>query len=170
MIHYLSSSHLVVQTYFPVIKGGIRLDTENFSFRVNQKLRFDQKSWHTHFFYNSAIICFSKSKKFKKFWVLRLEHFMNFSKSFMISSYCSFQWKQASHFQEFDLRFWGRYLTSFYALLVGRGQTKLRSYLRHSSTVSEISILIENKYFWGDNSIIATFNIIPCINNAFLSI
>ena len=28
-----------MQIYFPVIKGGIRLDTENFSFRASQKLR-----------------------------------------------------------------------------------------------------------------------------------
>ena len=28
------------------------------------------------------------------------------------------------------------------------------------STMAEISISIENKYFWGDNNIIANFNII----------
>ena len=32
------------------------------------------------------------------------------------------------------------------------------------NTMAEISISIEIKYFGGDNNIIATFNIIPCIN------
>ena len=31
-------------------------------------------------------------------------------------------------------------------------------------TMAEISISIEIKYFGDDNNIIATFNIIPCIN------
>ena len=65
MIHYLSSSHLVVQTYFPVIKGGIRLDTENFSFRVNQKLRFDQKSCHTYLFIIQQSSVFRNQKSLK---------------------------------------------------------------------------------------------------------
>ena len=30
--------------------------------------------------------------------------------------------------------------------------------------MAEISISIENKYFWGDNNIIATFNIIPLMH------
>ena len=30
--------------------------------------------------------------------------------------------------------------------------------------MAEISISIENKYFGGEHNMIATFNIIPCIN------
>ena len=31
-------------------------------------------------------------------------------------------------------------------------------------TMAGISISIENNYFWGDNNITATFNILSCIN------
>ena len=36
--------------------------------------------------------------------------------------------------------------------------------------MAEISISIEIKYFGGDNNMIATFNIIPLLINAFLCI
>ena len=37
-------------------------------------------------------------------------------------------------------------------------------YERYHSTMAEISISIENKYFEGDNNIVATFSIKSCIN------